>query len=186
MNKASKTVLIILLVIILVIAIIGFGIIAFVSWFFGGVRFTPQDAIEAASLTASEREYIKTDDLYFYYDTAENMDEWICDVMIAEQNGIGLWHAVTNPPNDAPVYVEDTGEWAGTLMFMERNGTYHYFYIPPISGYDETTIPNFVKEGYSVITIDGNDIELFKHSYFATGAIVEEFEINGTKLVLEK
>ena len=186
MNKTLKGVLIILLITVLALFVIGFGIILCVSWVFGGVRFTPDAAVEAASLTSSERPCIKADGVCFYYETAEGREDWICDVMIAEQNNIGLWHPVTDPRNNYPIYIEDTGEWAGTLMYVKKNGVYHNFYIPPVSGYDESTVPDFVKEGYTHITVGGEMIEPFKHSYFTTEYAVEEIEINGVKAVLEK
>ena len=119
MRKALKIIFIILLVIILLFALIGFSISFLVSWVWGGIRFTPDAAIEAVGLKLSEREYIINDDIYFYYDTAEHMDDWIDDVIIVKQNGMGMWYAVTNPPNNSSVYVEDTGEWVGKLMYIE-------------------------------------------------------------------
>lgn len=185
MNKTLKTVLTVLIVAILSLALIGFSIVALIAWVFGGARFTPDAAIEAASLGASERPCIKTDGLYFYYET-ELGGEWISDIMIARQNGVGMWNPVTAPRDNYPVYVKSTGEWAGMLIFIEKDGVYHNFYIPPVSGYDEETVPDFVKEGYSTVTVNGSELEPFKHSYFTTESEITELTINGVILSIEK
>lgn len=192
MNKALKTVLITLLVIVLVLALIGFSIIAFVSWVWGGNRFSPEDAMEAVSLGSSQRERIEVEGCYFYYTTLaddyetsadSNMADCIQHVTPVTKNNIGMWHAVTRP-SSYPVYIEGTENYVGSFVVEELDGVYHNFFIPSVGGTNPPTLPDILADGYSVITVDGEDIELFNHSYFTTETEVVKFEINGTKLVV--
>ena len=73
--------------------------------------------------------------------------------------------------------------WA-SFGVEELDGVYHNFFIPSVGGTNPPTLPDILADGYSVITVDGEDIELFKHSYFTTETEVVKFEINGTKLVV--
>lgn len=58
MNNVLKTSLIILLVIVLLVALIGFGITVFVSWVWVGIRFSPDEAMEAVGIGHSQRDRI--------------------------------------------------------------------------------------------------------------------------------
>ena len=190
--KALKTVSIALLVIVLLLALIGFSIIAFVSWVWGGIRFSPEDAMEAVSLGSSERERIEVEGCYFYYTTIgddyeisedSNMADCIQYVTPVIKNNIGMWNAVTRPSSH-PVYIEGTETYVGSFIAEKLDGAYHNFFIPSVGGTNSPTLPDTLADGYSVITVDGEDIELFKHSYFTTETEVVKFEINGTKLVV--
>ena len=113
------------------------------------------------------------------------MADCIQRVTPVTKNNIGMWHAVTRP-NGYPVYVEGTDTYVGHLIVEEIDGVYHNFFIPSLGGTNPPTLPDFLADGYSVITVNGESIELYKHSYFTTEFAVEEFEINGTKLVVSE
>ncbi len=178
------TVLIVLLVISMALLLVGACIVAFVSWVWGGVRFTPDMAIEAVSLNAGERESITVDGLCFYYECAEGADDYIRDVMIVEQNGIGMWYAVTNPVDDYPLYDKQTGERVGVIVYVEREGTWYSFLIfDCLNQYDIAT-PSFISSGFSSILADGKIVDVFKHSYFLTDFEPTEICIGETTLVV--
>ena len=188
MNKALKKLLIASSVIVLALALITLGIISFVSWVWGGTRFSPEDAMEAVSLGSSERARIEAKGCYFYYTTIaddyeasadSNMADCIQHVTPVTKNSIGMWHAVTRPSR-YPIYIEGTEAYVGSLVVEELDGVYHNFFLPSVGGANPPTLPDAFADGYTVITVDGEDIELFKHSYFTTETEVVKFEINGT------
>lgn len=176
MKKAMKTALKTLAVIVFIIVLTGFSIAAFVSWVWGGVRFTPEAAVEAISLGYSNNQYFEADDYRFYYRTLAD-DDWICDVTPVSRNAIGMYTA-TADPRSYPIIVEETGEYAGELITFESENCYYNFYIPPTNGYDPEAIPDFVKAEYDGVIVNGEEIELYKRSYFITETDIDEFEIN--------
>ncbi len=200
MNKTSKTVLktvlitalSVIIVAVLLLALIGFGITAFVGWVWGGMRFSPEAAIEAVGLHSSEKPRIEAGDCYFYYDTFEGYDrfqasedksDWIAYVTPVMKNEFGLWYARPKPHTNT-VYIDGTEEDVGYIIPVEADGVYHNFFIPNLYGTDTLTLHDCLSDGYSCVVVEGQEIELFKHSYFVTENAVESFEINGTKFTV--
>jgi hypothetical protein len=178
------TVLIVLLVLCMALLLVGACIVAFVSWVWGGIRFTPDMAIEAVSLNASERESIALDGICFYYRCAEGAEDYISDVMMVERNGIGMWYAVTNPVDDYPLYDKQTGERIGCIVCAENGGKWHSFLIfDCLSQYYKDT-PDFLSRGFDSILADGESVDVFKHSYFVTDTAPSELTIGETTLVV--
>lgn len=179
--------------IVLSIALIGVLISAFVMWVWGGFRFSPEAAMEAVSLGSSQRQHIKAENCYFYYETfdecyyeAENYSDWICDVTLVRKDAvgaIGMWYAEPNP-RGYTVYEKETNESAGFLLSVEEGGKYHNFFIPSVISSDPLAFPDFLSEGYNAITVGGAKTELFCHSYFVTETKLGEFEINDTVLIV--
>lgn len=182
-NKSLKIILITLAVIVLVIALIAFGMIAFVYWVFIGARFTPKAAMEGMSLGSSDWERIEIDGSYFYLDTEDGKEDWICGVVPVEKTEIGLWAAHPRYPKRT-ITIPGSDKFAGYIISVEGKDCWYNFYIPPISGYDPESIPEFVTDGYDSVTAEGREIEVYKHCYFITKEKIKEFEINGVKLVV--
>ena len=191
MNKALRIILLILLAIVFTLGSIGFCITAFVSWVWGGIRFSPEAAMEAVSLGSSEWERIESEDCYFYYrtfedryETSEDMSDWICDVTPVRKNGIGMWYASPDP-GGYEVCMEGTETKVGYFIPIEVDGVYHNFFLPSTGGTNPPTLPALLSDGYTNAVVDGREHELFKHSYFVTESAVEKFEINGRMLIID-
>ncbi len=188
MNKTIKIILTVLLSIVLTVNLVGCGITGFVSWVWGGVRFTPEEAMEAVGIGASKQERIEAEDCYFYYETiADNYEsagesaDWIYTVTpVKKQNG--MWSASTNPRSHV---VYTNGEGVGTIISYEINGKYHNFIIPFVTGGETATLPNGFPIIYDKVAVNGIEINLFKHSYFVTDIEVKEFEISGTEFTVD-
>ena len=78
------------LILILVFALLGAGIMTFISYVWGGYRLTPEAAVEAVSLTASEKAYIDADGFRFYYDTEDGREGYISDIYIVKRGELRL------------------------------------------------------------------------------------------------
>lgn len=169
----------------------GLGITGFVSWVWGGVRFSPEAAMEALSLSSSDGERIEGEDCYFYYRTfgevygvTGEMSDAICYFTPVLKNSVGMWYAVADLPEkySSRVYEKESGEEVGVLTFVEVEGRYHNFFVP---NYTRDTLgediifPEIFSDAYTRITVDGKEKELFGHSYFMSGAKIDSFEING-------
>ena len=155
------------LILVLVFALLGAGIMTFISYVWGGYRLTPEAAVEAVSLTASEKEYIDADGFRFYYDIEDGREGYISDVYIVKRGELGTWYAVTDPSDSYAVANKDTGAYVGRLVTVARDGTYHNFYLPPFDR-DEGELPDFVNTDYSSVKVGGEEYEMLLHSYFVT------------------
>ncbi|MBR2970867.1 MAG: hypothetical protein IKC48_03625 [Clostridia bacterium] len=190
-GASLKVIIIGVLLTIASIAIIGFAIIFLINWAFVGIRFTPEAAI---GQSASNMEYIKVKDCYFYYETIDDyyslttgshMGDGIYSVTPVTKTWIIMWYV----PSDVyayPVVIDGTETVIGGFYSFEVSGTYHNFFVPKISRDKPLSLPEPLAQGYSAVTVNGEQVELFKHSYFTTEAKVEEFDINGTKLKITK
>ena len=167
---------------ILLVAAASVAIVAFVGWVWIGMRFSPEAAIECVGLGASELPYFDADGWRFYYETDYDDSDWICEVRPVEKQGI-FWYAVTRP-RMSEVSVADSGAYAGGIYMQECGDEIHVFYIPPISGYPEGYAPDFIADGYDSITVNGEEIEVFKHSYFVVDEPFDSFVINGNLLIV--
>ena len=167
---------------ILLVATAGAAMIAFVGWVWGGMRFSPQAAMECVSLGSSELPYFEDDGWRFYYETDYSNSDWICEVRPVEKQGL-LWHAITRP-SMSRVSVADSGADAGSIYMQECGNEIHVFYIPPISGYPEGYAPDFIADGYDKVTVNGEEIAVFKHSYFTVDEPLDSFVIDGNLLLI--
>ncbi len=170
----------------------GVGIAAFVSWTWGGVRPSPEAAMEAVGIGASQKARIDVGGGYVYYTTvadhyenAGDIGEWIAEVTPVRKNGIGMWYA-TPDPRSHMVYTKGDGQSVGTLITVEADGRYHNFFIPFFEGNDPVTLPKGLPGGYDTVWIDGEAHTLRYHSYFVTDAAVNAFEMGGATLVVGK
>ncbi len=191
MKKTLKIILIILLVVALGISMVGCGIIGFVSWVWGGVRFSPDAAMEAIGIGHSQQERVEGEDCYFYYSTfadryyeGEDMDDWICAVTPVERSGWFMWNATPDPRGEF-VYIEGTQQQMGLLVCVEADGKFYNFFLISDGNTNPPSFPDPLADGYTHVTVNGEQLEMFKHSYFVTDAEVEAFEINGTRLVVD-
>ena len=189
MKKALKIILIVLLILTLSLGMVGCGIVGFVSWVWGGVRFSPDAAMEAIGIGHSQRERIEGEDCYFYYSTfadryyeGDHLGDWICDVTPVEKNGL-LWNATPEPRGEF-VYSDGEQETVGYFYCFEVDGRYHNFLIPDVGGTNPPSFHAALADGYTHVCVNGEQIEVFKHSYFVTDAPVEALEINGTRMVV--
>jgi len=173
----------------------GFCIFALIMFTFGGMRLTPQAAAEWRYYDAARWQKIEFGEYIVYYTTNNTIDEysdkWIDDILPVERNGIFYEAVYTENRSDdpqqnffRPVWNADTGELVGELCWFEVDGFYHYFFIPPVTLRDWTQIPEFVRLGYDKVTVNGHEIDIFKHSYFITDVPVEDFEISGISLTI--
>ena len=191
----KKTVIIIISIVLalaVLILSVTVGMIGFVSWVFGGVRFSPEAAMEAVGIGASEAERIEGDGVYFYYHTIaemysdlDNMTDWIYSVTPVRQNGIGMWYASPDPRSYS-VYLEGESEWIGSFVFVEIDGTFHNFFLPAVLNTEPSSLSEALSEDYTSVTVRGQTIDVFKHSYFVTEDEVAFFDINGTTFVIDK
>ena len=188
MTKTNKSLIIALICVVLVgsvllTASVGVAITASIGWVWGGMRFTPEAAMECVSLGSSGLPYLEADGWRFYYETDYNDSDWICEVRPVEKQGL-FWHAVTRP-SARRVTVADSEADAGRIYMQECGNEVHVFYIPPINGYPEDYAPEFIADGYDSVTVDGEEISVFKHSYFVVNKIFDSFIIDGNLLVID-
>ena len=102
----------------------GFG----VAWVWGGIRFTPDDAIEAVGLGLSRNEKIQTKDYTFYIDAFQTDDDWIEYVYPVEQTDIGMYHAITRLGKySSAVYIGEDLIRVGRLITMEGENCFYHF-----------------------------------------------------------
>lgn len=190
MKKALKIILIVLLILALSLGMVGCGIIGFVSWVWGGVRFSPDAAMEAVGIGYAQQPRIEGEDCYFYYSTfaddyyeGEEMDDWICRVTPVRKSGWFMWHATPDPRGEL-VYTEEEQQAVGRLIAVEVSGKFYNFFLITDGGTNPPSFPAALADGYTHVSVNGERIEVFKHSYFVTDAPVEVFEINGTRMVV--
>lgn len=185
MKKTAKIALTVLLVVSVTALAVFSAICAFVSWVWGGMRFSPEAAMEAVSIDSSQMEYIQADGCRFYYQTLSDVDtesdlgemeDCIGNVRPVLKSKLGMWYAVTRPES-LPIRAEGDETVIGKLVQTELDGEYHNFIIPFLAGYDRYTEENAFASGYTDITLDGESTELFKHSYFITECEVDDFYI---------
>lgn len=110
-------------------------------------------------------------------------DKWISEIAPVSHN-ILYTQTITDGRNAEVVRIADTGERAGFLYTYEADGQYHNFFMPEVTLSDWTQIPEFVRLGYDKVIVSGQEIGIFKHSYFITDAPVEDFEISGVPLTI--
>ncbi len=197
MNKKLKIILIIVAAVVVIaivaavvtVALVGIGIAGFVSWVWGGIRFTPDDAMEAVGIGASEQPRIATDNTYYYYETISDIygehpfGDWIIYITPVEQNDIGMWYAITNPRSEF-VYIEGDTEAVADFFSFEEDGKYHNFLIPHFTWGDSPALPDAFPKDYNKLSIGDVELDMFRHSYFVTVIEVEEFEIDGVKFTI--
>ena len=153
----------------------GFG----VAWVWGGIRFTPDDAIEAVSLNKSKNEKIQTDDYTFYIETFLDKDDWIENVYPVAKTDLGMYHAITRLGQYTQgVYIGADLKQVGRLITLEGENAFYHFFIPEIEDYDPLVLPLEVPTDYNSVVIDGETIEIYKHSYFITKNLFKNFSIN--------
>ena len=193
MNKTIKIILLVAVVAIASLLIASLLLVGFVSWVWGGNRFSPEAAMEAVGLGSSQQERIEVAGGYFYYTTVaddyeisadSNMTDCISHVTPVIKNNVGMWRAVAQPQT-YPVYIEGTETYVGQLVVETIDGVHHNFFIPSLGGTNPPTFPDVLADGYSVIAVEGQDLELFKHSYFTTETEVIGFEINDTAFIVD-
>ena len=183
MRKTTRIILHTVKIIVIVLLLAAFICLAALfamRWVWQGARFTPESAMEAVAMGAGQRAKSKVGDYMFYYATGER-DDWIYRVTPVVQNELKMYYAIPNPES-ATVLVAETGTFAGSLLTFEVNGSYHHFYIPPQYGFAAEEQPSFMKEGYDKVYINGNPVDIFKHSYFITNELFDEIIIGGMNL----
>ncbi len=199
MHKTAKKLLIVLISVVLVIALVGFVLVAFINWVFIGTRFTPEAAIEAVSMPMSQQEYIEAKGIRVYYRTigdsydqaGEMYADWPCELYPVIRNHVGMWYAVTRGLGGGPVYPYGSGESVGYLFCEEIDGTYHYFFRPDFrrenlsDGTGPMILPEGLPDDYDTVTVNGTTYRLETHTYFMTNFEVDEFELGGSKYVVE-
>lgn len=187
MKTVLKVFLIVALVVILVIAMIGASITFLVAWTFGGYRFSPDEAAYVANASFRDTAYsFEVDGYYFYYKTDEGREDWIRDVVFVVKNEIGMYRPVYDDDHCRYLYMKETADWAGDFAVLEGENCYYNFYLAPPEGYLASEGRyDFVKDWDGSITVDGQKIQLDKHSYFVTETKITEFEVNGVTLTTE-
>ncbi len=192
MKKAVRHILKFLAGVILLFALLGCLLVAFVSWVWGGVRFSPEAAMEAVGQGAGRQEFIQADGYRFYYTTVADLcgstagsDDRICEVTPVAQNGIGMWYAIPKPPS-RPVYAEGVDAAVGHLISVTVDGAYHYFFLLYFEGNGDTELPENLPKTYDRLLVEGEELPLQKHCYFFTDVKVEAFEIDGVRFTVGK
>ena len=156
----------------------GFG----VAWVWGGIRFTPDDAIEAVSLGKSQNEKIQTDDYTFYIETFLDKDDWLENVYPVTKTDLGMYHAITRLGQYTQgVYIGADLKLVGRLITLEGENAFYHFFIPEVEDYDPLVLPPELPTDYNSIVIEGKEIEVYKHSYFVTKNLFKTFSIDSIK-----
>ncbi len=200
MKKTFKLILIsiaaIVLTAMLLIVAVGVGITGFVAYVWGGMRLTPEAAIEAVGINMSQLEYVETEDLRVYYRTADDSlgymvsefpDDYMYEIYPVQRQDV-LWYANTRPLSYACAG-SDEGKTQGVMYSFEAGGKYHNFFIPDYKWNDKTltySLPDSLSDGYDKVTVNNTEIKLFKRAYFVTDADVTEFEIGDLTFTVNK
>ena len=190
----------ILATVVLVFGTIALCGILLIAWVWG-TRFSPEAALEAVSGSYGVHEPIEGETCCFYYLTVDDVydvenEDWdMCDailrVMPVQKSSSFTWYATPDPDSRSVyAYVEGAKIYVGRFQSYESRGVYHNFFIPDVYPPDFDAqphvfaMPDVLGDGYTVVTVNGEDMELFRHSYFTTDSPVEAFIVNGVELMV--